>query len=200
MRGRSGIWGVGAACLALVGCQEYDPSDTERVLAESEALLAELEEQYPSEKLDQKWDYRSTVDPMTDGVTRVACLDSRNAVMLAPPYEPTRVRLCLRDHPQHGRDVYVRLVKGGQYLYRSYEDGTVNVRFDSGPVQTFSAVGASDGSPEVFFIRNWSRFEAAMKDADTTIIQAEIYRHGSPPVTFDTKGFAWPEASIPVAN
>ena len=190
----------GFVALSFVGCDSYDPAEMERTLAESEALLAEVEEKYPSEKLDQKWQYESSVDPMTDGVTRQACLDSRDAVMLAPPYEPTRVRLCLRDHPQHGRDVYVYLVKGGQFLYRSYEDGVVKVRFGSEPAQTFSAVGASDGSPEIFFIRNRSRFESAMKNADTTIIQAEIYRHGAPAITFDTKGFAWPEAATDTSS
>lgn len=199
MRGRALIALSLMLGLGVAACGDTSNSDLEQSIADSEAALAAAEERFPTENLNQEWEYETSVDPMTDGVTRQACIDSRDAVMLAPPYEPTRVRLCLRDHPQHGRDAYVYLVKGGQYLYRSYQDGVVKVRFGSGPVQTFSAVGSSDGSPEIFFIRNRARFEAAMKNADRTIIQAEIYRHGSPAVTFDTKGFAWPETD-PSAN
>lgn len=168
------------------------PEETERAIAESERLLAELEEQYPSTRTDLTWEYETQTDPMTDRVTRIACIDSRNPLVLSAPYEPTRLRLCLRDHPQHGRDAYVHMLKRGQFLYRSYDTGTVKVRFDSGPVENFSAVGAADGSSEVFFIQNRDRFERRVASADVVIIQPEVYQAGSQAIYFDIKGFSWP--------
>jgi hypothetical protein len=84
------------------------------------------------------------------------------------------------------------MLKRGQFLYRSYDTGTVKVRFDSGPVENFSAVGAADGSSEVFFIQNRDRFERRVASADVVIIQPEVYQAGSQAIYFDIKGFSWP--------
>lgn len=140
-----------------------------------------------------KWEYSTSSDPMDDKPTELACVWSSNEVNLPSPYEPTRARLCLRNSPQYGRDVYVALEKNGQILCRSYEECTVRVRFDKAPKQNFSAIGPSDGSTDMFFITNRSRFESAMKNADVTAIQAEFYQAGNQAMLFDTKGLVWPK-------
>lgn len=177
----------------IAGCQPPSNSkSTNELLAESNRLLADLDEQYPTEDHGFKWEYDTNLDPMTDKVTRTACIRSSNAVKLLPPYEPTRARLCLRDSAQHGRDAYVRLEKDGQVLCRSYEECAVKVRFDKGTAETFSAIGPSDHSTDMFFILSRDRLERELKSADVTAIQAEFYQAGLQAMLFDTKGFAWP--------
>ena len=177
----------------LVGCDASDPAaDMDAATTEAERLIAAVDERYPTENHDFRWEYSSETDPMTDKVSRTACITSSNALMLSPPYEPTRLRLCLRDHPQHGRDAYVHMLKSGQFLYRSYDTGTVLLRFDDGPIEKFSAIGSADGSSEIFFIQNRSRLEKALADASVTLVQPEVYQAGVQTIAFDTKGFSWP--------
>jgi hypothetical protein len=177
---------------SLYGCGPPSTQSTNELLAEADRLLADVNEQFPSEDHSFKWEYESSVDAMTDKPTRTACIRSSNAVNLPPPYEPTRARLCLRDSPQHGHDAFVRLEKDGQILCHSYKECTVNVRFDKAAAQPFSAIGASDYSTDIFFIINRHRFEQELKTSNTTAIQAEFYQAGRQAMLFDTKGFAWP--------
>lgn len=181
------------SAVLLTACDASDPAaDLAAPTTETDRLLAEVNERYPSEDHSFKWEYSSETDPMTDKVSRAACITSSNALMLSPPYEPTRLRLCLRDHPQHGKDAYVHMLKRGQFLYRSYDSDTVRLRFDDGPIETFSAIGAADGSSEIFFIENRARLEKALANASVTLIQPEVYQAGVQTISFDTKGFAWP--------
>lgn len=181
--------------LSLAACDVNSGKSTEEILAESNALLAEMGEQFPTEDHSFRWEYDSSTDAMTDKTTRTACIRSSNAIQLSAPYEPTRARLCLRDSPQYGRDAFVALEKDGQILCRSYQDCTVRIRFDKGTAQGFSAVGASDGSTNIFFIRNRDKLERAIRSAGVTAIQAEFYQAGNQAMLFDTKGFSWPKST-----
>ena len=140
----------------------------------------------------RNWRYQERSDPMTDRATRLACVTSRNEAMLDFPYHPTRAELCLRDSPQHGRDAYVALLGDGQILCPSYRDCTVQVRFDREPMRPYSAVGASDNSSNIVFIRNRDRLERELRNADVTAVQIEFYRAGQQALIFDTAGFEWP--------
>lgn len=166
-------------------------AQTDRIIEETNETLAAFEEVYPSEKHTFQWEYENDADPMTDKVVATACITSSNAVNLPPPYEPTRARLCLRNHPKFGRDAFVALQKAGQVMCHSYQDCMVSVRFDKEPQRSFSAVGANDGSTNVFFIRNRAKLEAGIKTADVTAIQAEFYQAGNQIMLFDTKGLDW---------
>lgn len=143
------------------------------------------------------WTYSEEVDPLTDKVTRWACVKSTNQVELEPPYENVQAQLCVRHDPRHGRDVYVRLLGDGQLLYRSYRPGQVTVRFDDKPASKWTAVGSSDGSSNIAFLTSPAKFEAAMTAAKTTLIEAEFYEAGAQVMRFPTHDFAWPAESKP---
>lgn len=163
-------------------------------LAANDALIASTEAELGLLPDAAKgWVYESEVDPMTDKATRTGCVLSEEQVRLDSPYDDVFARLCLRDSPAHGKDVLVQLVGDGQILCRSYDGCTLKVRFDKGPIQSFSGAGAADYSSNVVFFENRSRFEGAMLKADTTIVELELYQAGSQPVTFKTAGFAWPK-------
>lgn len=166
-------------------------ADSQRIAAESDKLIADLDIEYLADKPNQKWVYESKTDPMTDKVMRTACIASRNVVQLSSPYDPTRARLCLRDSPQHGKDAFVKLERGGQILCE-YAGCRVGVRFDKKAQQQMRAGGADDHSSEIIFIADRKAVEAGIKGATTMIVRLKFYRAGDQDLTFDVKGFAWP--------
>jgi hypothetical protein len=154
-------------------------------------MMNEAEEQFPSEKRDQKWEYTADVDVMTDRPTRMACITSRNAVQLNMPYESTRAKLCLRDSPQHGRNAFIKLEKAGQILC-AYSGCSVKVRFDKKKAQDMAAGGPDDNSTQTVFIADRKTIEREITQSTAVIIQLQLYQAGTQPLTFDVKGFSWP--------
>ena len=138
------------------------------------------------------WRYSQSRDPMTDQATNIACTTSSNQVQQEWPYRPTTANLCIRQSPQHGLDVYMALNGDGQIICRRYNDCIVRVRFGDGQQQSFSAGDAADGSTNIIFFINASRFVNAVKSADTTRIQFTLYRAGSPVLEFPTANLEWP--------
>lgn len=152
---------------------------------------AEPEPEMPPEPVSD-WTYDDRQDPMTDAYTRTGCTTSSNQAYLSSPYRPTNARLCIRQSPQHGLDVYVHLLGDGQIICRSYRNCTVPVRFGEGAQQSFSATDAADGSSDIVFITNASRFIAAAGEADVIRVQLTFYRDGDQVLEFPSAGLEWP--------
>lgn len=138
------------------------------------------------------WSYRDTVDPMTDKKTEFACVTSTNEVLLNPPYDNVRAELCIRQSPRYGLDAFIQLLGDGQIICRSYDNCTVQVRFGQGSQQSFSATDAADGSSNITFITNASRFVTGAKGSDVTRVQMTFYEAGNQVIEFNTKGLEWP--------
>lgn len=137
------------------------------------------------------WKVTERTDAMTDQTIKTACATSSNRVYLDSPYGPRGARLCVRQHPEFGRDVYLSLDGSGQILCRSYDGCTVPVRFDDGEVQAFSANGPSDNSTETVFFVNEGRFITSAKAASRVRVQLEFYQNGSQTFDFPAKGLEW---------
>lgn len=141
---------------------------------------------------DAIWAYRATTDPMSSATGQEACINSVNEARLERPYQDVSGRLCILQRPRQGLDVTVALNGDGQILCRSYDGCTVRIRFEDGEVQSFSAVGPSDGSSNIIFIQNHARMIAAVKNADVTRVELEFYQAGSQTLEFHTRGLVWP--------
>lgn len=137
------------------------------------------------------WVTQETVDAMTDKTIRFACATSSNSVTLDFPYGARSARICIRQHPKHGQDVYVTLSDSGQILCASYDGCTINVRFDDGEVEKFSANGPSDNSSETVFISNDSRFISAARKASRIRVQLEFFQNGTHTFDFPARGLKW---------
>lgn len=143
------------------------------------------------------WRYTVDRDGMSDGVTRTACVQSSDRVQQSFPYEDTGGRLCVRDSPRWGIDVYLSLNGDGQILCSSFDDCTIRVRFDDGAAQSFSAVGPADHSTTSLFFRNASRAITGLRSADQTRIEFQLYQQGTQYLTFPTAGLTWPVPDEP---
>lgn len=99
-------------------------------------------------------------------------------------------RLTIRKTQGQGTDVYFGIEKG-QFLC-GIEECTVNVRFDEGPIQQFTAVPPSDHSTTVLFIEDTSSFVSRLRRAKTVRIEATFYQAGAQTLDFSVDGFKWP--------
>lgn len=201
---RTALYGVAALVVILLGTMAYcssqsapEPAPDARpgptaIQQEIAASVATT----PMKSLEPanltQWSYRDSLDPMTDRMTRFACVTSQNEVRLYPPYGDVKAELCIRQSPRYGLDAYVQLLGDGQIICRSYDSCTVKVRFGEGAQQSFSATDAADGSSNITFITNASRFVAGAKTADVTRVQMTFYEAGDQVVEFNTKGLEWP--------
>jgi hypothetical protein len=138
------------------------------------------------------WDYSETKDAMGRGTIYLTSVISSNTISLNFPYEGEQhCRLSIREHPQHGNDVYVSIEKG-QLLDSEYH-GDVLVRFDNDKPKAFSSVSPADGSSETLFLRSgaFPFFLSKLQTAKTLKIQVPVYQAGNQICEFDVQGFTW---------
>lgn len=136
-----------------------------------------------------QWSYSHEADPMSKGMTHSASVTSSNTVDFKFPYNGSQhATLTFRNDPRYGKDVIFSIEKG-QILCRSYEDCTVDVRFDGDDVSQYSAIGAADNSTETIFIKNYKRFIEKVKKSKKVRISVNVYQEGSPVFTFDVSNF-----------
>lgn len=136
-----------------------------------------------------EWDYSNDEDPMTGKATKTARVVSTNNLNLDSPYDGAQSGfLTVRNHPQYGHDIYVRIERG-QLLCDISDGCSLMVRFDDEAPQAFSATTPSDNSSETLFIQNYKRFTTRLKTAKRVRIQLNVYDNGTQYLEFNTTGF-----------
>ena len=162
-----------------------------RAHEDAEKRAAETEAAERARQLAAKWSYDTSEDAMTSKIKRRASIESENTVSFAFPYQGEQHgTLILRDHPTHGRDVMFSIERG-QLLCRSYEDCQIRVRFDGGSPQRWSAIGPSDNSSTLIFLRNEVRFIQLLRKSKVVRLQVPVYQQGEPVFEFNVGGFDW---------
>jgi hypothetical protein len=139
------------------------------------------------------WVYNTSKDELTGKEIKTACVTSDNQVSLDFPYDNTTARLCIRQHPQWGRDIYVSLDDDGQILCNSYRGCSLGVRFGDGEVSSYEGTEPEDNSSTTVFVSDGSggRFLSNLKTAKETAIQIQFYQAGSQTLLFKTAGLKW---------
>jgi len=136
-----------------------------------------------------KWKYHVTTDELTSKPTYLALVQSINQVSFDFPYQGIqRGELMLRTHPQHGKDLILRVEKG-QMLVRSYEDTTVKVVFDNGSPISYRVAGPADHSTTSLFVRDYSGFVGRMTKAKKVKISVPFYQQGEVVFEFNISDF-----------
>lgn len=159
-------------------------------LKRKEKVRAEEAKQELEKKLAEfKWKYQVSKDELTSKSSYVAWVQSINLVNFEFPYQgQQRGELLLRTHPQHGKDLILR-VKKGQMLVRSYEDTTVRVVFDDRSPVTYNVVGPSDHGTESLFFRDHKGFVARMLKSKSVKISVPFYKEGNVVFHFNVSDF-----------
>lgn len=135
------------------------------------------------------WTYETERDEMRDATNRFASSASTNTVDMGFPYDTVQMRIMLRDHAEHGRDIML-VVSEGQYQC-GYRGCSISAKFDDGEIQTFSVNEADGGTNGVLFIQNQPRFLAALRSAERVTIEARFYSRGSQQFSFNIGGLQW---------
>ena len=132
------------------------------------------------------WQARVLEDPMTGEQGRVACTASDNSVDLGWPYGLVRANLCIRRTAREGLDGYVRIMPDGIIVCHTNDCG-LTLRVDDGPLQTFSAVDAADGSSDIVFVENPRRLQRALTGSTTARVEVELHDFGRAVFRFQTR-------------
>lgn len=138
------------------------------------------------------WGYSEQKDAMGRGTIYHTSVVSTNTISLDFPYQGEQhCFLSIREHPQHGKDVYIRIEKG-QLLDSDYH-GNVLVRFDDDKPKAFSSASPADGSSEALFLGSgaFPFFLTKLKTAKTLKIEFPVYQAGNQICEFDVQGFTW---------
>lgn len=136
------------------------------------------------------WTYAQTNHGLTGQPIREACVRSTNVIQLDWPYEPQRLMLCLRMHPEWGQDAIIRLPEGGQFVCR-YSGCSARVRMGGAAPSNYTLGESSDGDNDMLFISNDRRFVQALRGVSEVAIEATYYRAGNQTALFDTTGLEW---------
>ncbi|HWA60783.1 MAG TPA: hypothetical protein VG939_05380 [Caulobacteraceae bacterium] len=138
------------------------------------------------------WDISVTDDDMGRGKTRLACLESEDQVYLSFPYpDAQHAKLCIRQSPKYGWDVYVQLDDNGQFSCALR--CSASVKFGDGKPARFAASEPDDGSTGTLFLSRAQAFLAAAKAGKRIKVEAEYYQHGVQTLTFRGTKLEWPK-------
>jgi hypothetical protein len=185
------VWCLGLiaviGCLALIGffvlvCVSISSSN-------KTTSLSGLSTPQPNLEPGPQWSYTTDVDTMGRRQS-FANITSTNTLFFDFPYQGSQHgTLVVRKSTHWGTNVMVR-IEHGQFLC-GIENCAVNVRFDSGPIQQFSASEPGDHSTTALFLNNEARFISQLRKAKVVRVEATFFREGSQALEFKVEGFKW---------
>jgi len=139
----------------------------------------------------EPWKYETLTDKMTDAQTRMAYLQSTNSLSLPPPYAGKNYGwIYVRQHPQHGQDVIVRVNKG-QILCHIPECQLL-FRIDDGKATQITFLPSSSHESNVALARNAKALIAQLIKAKKVMIQVPMFQAGNQVLEFEAdKPLEW---------
>lgn len=157
--------------------------------APSSGVSSDIRTTAPTPEPGSQWTYRTDQDGM--GRQRsFASVTSDNTLSFAFPYQGSQnATLTIRRVSQLGTDVMVQIQRG-QFLC-GIEECAINIRFDSGPVQQFSASGPTDHSTTLLFINGAPRFISLLRKTKAVRVEATFYQEGRHVLEFNVEGLDW---------
>ena len=138
-----------------------------------------------------KWRYEKKVNQ--DGQTTVkASITSPAILQFGFPYTGgSTVTLTLRKRDKT-TTVYLQVANG--QFNRSFQGGSVRIRFDGEPAVTYAYSAAENGSATVIFFDEADKFIRQIKTAKKTVITVSFYAQGNRQIEFRTAGLEWPHS------
>jgi hypothetical protein len=133
----------------------------------------------------ENWSYTSDVDKMTSQEISFATCESINTADFKFPYDGgSSFQLTIR---KESNKRYVTLsVSKGQFV--GNYNSNIRVKFDNNKVENYNYVEPNDGSSDVIFINNESKFINKLKKATILKIEAEFYQEGRIVIEFNVAG------------
>jgi len=136
------------------------------------------------------WTYENRVESADEPTTHRASLTSPTRLQFGFPYAGgSTVRLGLRER---NNDALVSLHVSNGAFNKSFQGGSVQIRFDGGPPVTYRYEAAENGSATVIFLDQPDAITRKLKSSRTTVVSLDFYNQGKRQLTFRTAGLRWP--------
>ena len=139
------------------------------------------------------WEKGQNTDKMTGETENWAITTSTNTVSMKFPHNGGSVgSIIVFDN----RDVKIHISKG-QVMCTSYSGCKINVKFDDGKVETYSAVGQKNGGYDAIFLERGqysdgsaTRFIKKLSSAKKVMVSLEVYQEYNTVWEFNVEGYA----------
>jgi|GEM_PF-717001 len=136
------------------------------------------------------WTYENRVEAVDESVTHRASLTSPTRLQFGFPYAGgSTVRLGLRERDN---DALVSLHVSNGVFNKSFQGGSVQIRFDAGPPVTYRYSAAENGSATIIFLDQPDAILRKLKSSRTIVVDLDFYNQGNRQCTFRTAGLRWP--------
>ena len=188
-------------CLALFACSSEEKStqtsrvDSVRVLdtvnssKQGEGAAKEPVQKQVTDTRSVKWAYKKTVNQEGETIYK-ASLGSPTQLQFGFPYTGgSTVELTIRQQQQRQATVYLQ-VSNGQFN-RSFQGGSVRIRFDGKPPITYTYSAAENGSATIIFFDKADALIRQLKAAEQMVIDVAFYAQGNRQIAFRTAGLSW---------
>ena len=134
------------------------------------------------------WKYEETVDKTGNTIYK-ASITSPTLLQFGFPYAGgSTATLTVRKRDDR-TTVYLQ-VSNGQFN-RSFQGGSVRIRFDGKPAVSYSYSAAENGRANIIFFDTEQKLVDQLKAARSTSIDVEFYAQGHRQVPFRTAGLHW---------
>lgn len=136
------------------------------------------------------WTYENRVEAAGESVTHRASLTSPTRLEFGFPYAGgSTVRLGLRER---NGDALVSLHVTNGAFNRSFQEGSVRIRFDGRSPVTYRYAPAQNGSATVIFLDQPDAIIRQLKSSRTAVVNLDFYNQGNRQFTFNTATLRWP--------
>ena len=136
-----------------------------------------------------KWQYKQTVNQEGETIYK-ASLDSPTLLQFGFPYTGgSTAALTIRQRQQQQATVYLQVANG--QFNRSFQGGTVRIRFDGKPAVTYAYSAAENGSATIIFLDEAGKLIRQLKASQRMVIDVVFYGQGNRQIEFRTAGLNW---------
>lgn len=151
-------------------------------------------EQTSSDEIEEKkqsnWSYSEDEDKMEGTKQFFASTTSTNIIEFEFPYNGgSNLNIIIRNLGKENDAVLT--ISKGQFLTSFSDSQSFKVKFDDEKTSTFYFNSASDGSSDVVFISNSSKFISKIKKAKKVMIEIPFYDSGDKVFEFNVEGLEW---------
>lgn len=176
------------AFMALAVASSKDKSSSSS--SSSSSASASGTESQARSKPEENWAYGSDQDEMTNKERYWTSTTSTNTIDFEFPYQGgSTFDLTVRN--LGNKNEVTLSVSKGQFLTSFGFSKACMVKFDDETGTRFSYGSASDGSSDVIFFSNASKFISKLKKAKKLKIEAPFFNEGNKIIEFDVAGLKW---------
>lgn len=136
------------------------------------------------------WTYSEDEDKMEGTKQFFANCTSTNTVDFEFPYDGGST-LDIHIRNLRSENEALITVSKGQFMTSIGDSESLKVKFDNEKPMSFTYSSASDGSSDVIFINNSSKFISKLKKAKKVMLEVGFFNSGRKVLEFETEGLKW---------